>query len=148
MDKLRRIAQEHQDVTRRYFLQLSTAGAAALSASTLLSAEQAGQTHSLPAEAISKLEYLTRDENFKTYGRGNPKPHTLPPDKLREVGLARDTWWLEVLPDPESNSDVESPLSRETGTALDFEDLMRLAAKHAVRFMSVMTCTNGRAPYA
>lgn len=98
------------------------------------------------AEVISKLEYLTGDEDFKTYGRGKPKPHKLPPEKLREVGLARDTWWLEVLPDPESNSELENPLSRETGTALDFKGLMKLAEKHAVRFMSVMTCTNGRAP--
>jgi len=146
MDNTERIAREHRDVTRRYFLQLSAAGAAALSACKLLAAEQAGQTHPLLAEAISKLEYLTRDENFKNYGRGKPKPHTLPPEKLREVGLARDTWWLEVLPDPESNSEVESPLSREAGTALDFDGLMKLAEKHAVRFMSVMTCTNGRAP--
>lgn len=146
MDQIKRIAQEHRDVTRRYFLQLSTAGAAALSASKLLAADQPGQTNPLLAEAISKLEYLTKDENFKTYGRGKPKPYTLPPEKLREVGLARDTWWLEVLPDPESNSEVEKPLSRETGTALNFKDLMKLAEKHAVRFMNVMTCTNGRAP--
>ena len=56
------------------------------------------------AEAVSKLEYLTHEEDFINFGRGKPAPHTLPPEKLREVGLVPDTWQLEVLPDPESNS--------------------------------------------
>jgi len=146
MDNTERIAREHSDVTRRYFLQIGAAGVAALSVSELWAAEQSGQTHPLLAEAISKLEYLTRDEDFKNYGRGKPKPNTLGAQKLREVGLARDTWWLEVLPDPESNAEVETPLTRAAGTALDFKGLMKLAEKHAVRFMSVMTCTNGRSP--
>ncbi|MHC4356152.1 MAG: molybdopterin-dependent oxidoreductase, partial [Planctomycetota bacterium] len=152
MDQIGRIAQEHRDVTRRYFLQLSTAGAAALSASKLLAAEQPGQTHPALAEAVSKLEYLTREENFTNAGRGNPKPHTLPPEKLREVGLSRETWWLEVLADPDSEPAkdppiLERPLSRASGNALDFAALMKMAETRAVRFMSVMSCTNGRQPF-
>jgi DMSO/TMAO reductase YedYZ molybdopterin-dependent catalytic subunit len=152
MSQIERIAQEHRDVTRRYFLQLSTAGAAALSASKLLAAEQPGQTHPLLAEAVSKLEYLTREENFRNAGRGNPKPNTLPPEKLREVGLSRETWWLEVLADPDSEPAkdppiLERPLSRASGNALDFAALMKMAETRAVRFMSVMSCTNGRQPF-
>ncbi|MHC4330133.1 MAG: molybdopterin-dependent oxidoreductase, partial [Planctomycetota bacterium] len=147
MDQIGRIAQEHNDVTRRYFLQIGAAGAAALSVSKLWATEQGGQAHPLLAEAISKLEYLTREENFRNAGRGNPKPHTLPPEKLREVGLSRETWWLEVLPDPESDAKVERPLSRASGTALDWAGLMKLAETKAVRFMSVMSCTNGRQPF-
>ncbi|MBL7188657.1 MAG: molybdopterin-dependent oxidoreductase [Phycisphaerae bacterium] len=146
MDNTERIAREHSDVTRRYFLQIGAVGAAALSISELWAAEQSGQTPPLLAEAISKLGYLTREEDFKNYGRGKPKPHTLGPEKLREVGLVRDTWWLEVLPDRESNSEVERPLSRASGNALDFAGLMKLAETRTVRFMSVMTCTNGRSP--
>ncbi len=146
MGNAEKIAREHSDVTRRYFLQIGAAGAAALSVSELWAAEQSGQVHPLLAEAVSKLEYLTRDEDFKNFGRGKPKPNTLPPEKLREVGLARDTWWLEVMPDPESNSEVERPLSRASGNAFDFDQLMKLAETRAVRFMSVMTCTNGRQP--
>lgn len=147
MDQAERIAHEHRDVTRRYFLQLSGAGAAALSAAGLLAAEREGRAHPALAEAISKLEYLTREQNFRNAGRGKPKPNTLPPEKLREVGLTRETWWLEVLPDPESNAQVERPLSRDSGTALDFAALMKMAETRAVRFMSVMSCTNGREPF-
>jgi len=104
------------------------------------------QTNPLLAEAISKLEYLTREENFITYGRGDPPPHKLPKEKLPEAGLVPETWQLEVLPDPDSNSKVERPLSKAQGTALNWDSLMKLAEKHAVRFMSVTTCTNGQAP--
>jgi hypothetical protein len=146
MGQTERIAREHVEVTRRYFLRFGAGAVAGLRAGRLWAGQAERDAEFRLAEAISKLEYLTSEENFKTYGRGKPKPHTLGPEKLREVGLARDTWWLEVLPDPESNSELESPLSRDTGTAMDFKGLMKLAEKHAVRFMSVMTCTNGRAP--
>ncbi|MFH1716216.1 MAG: molybdopterin-dependent oxidoreductase [Planctomycetota bacterium] len=147
MDRIGRIARDHSDVTRRYFLQLGAAGVAALSASPVWARRQGGETDALLADAISKLEYLTREEDFRNAGRGKPAPHTLGAEKLREVGLARETWWLEVLPDPESDAKVERPLSRASGTALDWEGLMKLAETRAVRFMSVMTCTNGKAPF-
>jgi hypothetical protein len=99
------------------------------------------------AEAIAKLQYLTPPENFRLAGRGNPPPHKLSPEKRREVGLHPDTWQLEVIPDPESDSQVERPLSKELGTALDWAGLMKLAEKHAVRFLKVMSCTNGQAPF-
>ena len=37
--------------------------------------------------------------------------------------------------------------SRAAGTALDFARLMELAETRAVRFMSVMSCTNGKQPF-
>ena len=64
-------------------------------------------------EAIADLEYLTRDEDFRNFGRGKPPIHKLSSEKLREVGLHRDTWQLEVLPDPESDPKVEKPLFRK-----------------------------------
>ncbi len=140
----KRLADQHATVTRRYFLQAGAAGVASLSAAPLWANEANGQ--SALAEEIAKLEYLTSAEKFKFYGRGKPRPHTLPPEKLREVGLARDTWQLEVVPDPDSDSKVENPLSKELGTALDFKELMKLAEEHAVRFLHVMSCTNGRSP--
>jgi DMSO/TMAO reductase YedYZ molybdopterin-dependent catalytic subunit len=138
-------AREHADVTRRYFLELGTAGAVALRTSSLWAQGRDGSERLLQ-EAVAKLEFLTREENFINYGRGTPPPHELPPEKLREVGLVRETWQLEVLPDPESNAQVENPLSRALGTALNWEGLMKLAEKHAVRFMSVTSCTNGPRP--
>ena len=147
MSQIERLAKEHTDITRRYFLQFGAAGVAALNTSRLWAREHDSETHPLLAEAISKLEYLTREEDFRNAGRGDPPPHTLPLEKRREVGLVRETWQLEVLPDPESNAKVERPLSKASGTALSWDGLMKLAEKHAVRFMSVMTCTNGRFPF-
>jgi len=140
MHRIEQLAKEHIGFTRRYFLKLGAAGLAAVNLSRLWAGDN--QADDLLAEAVSKLEYLTREENFINYGRGDPPPHKLPPEKLREVGLERQTWQLEVLPDPDSNAKVEYPLSKELGTALNWDGLMKLAEKHAVRLMSVMTCTN------
>jgi len=140
MDNLEQFAAEHAAVTRRYFLGLSAAGAAALAASPLRGDD--GQAADLVREAASRLEYLTPPTRFRMFGRGKPPPHELPPEKLREVGLAPETWRLEVIADPQSNAHVERPLSKDLGTALDWPALMKLAEKHAVRFLSVMTCTN------
>jgi len=144
MEHIERLAQEHTDVTRRYFITLGATGLSMVGLSTLWASED--NIDALRAQAIARLEYLTRDEDFINFGRGTPPPHTLPPDKLREVGLARDTWHLEVLPDPESNAQVEQPLTKALGTALDWPGFMKLAETRAVRFMSVMSCTNGRSP--
>jgi DMSO/TMAO reductase YedYZ molybdopterin-dependent catalytic subunit len=98
------------------------------------------------AEAIAKLQYLTLAEDFGTVERGNPLPYTHPPEKLREVGLTRETWKLEVISDPDAPAKLEAPLSKESGTALDWDGLMKLAERHAVRFLKVMTCNNGNSP--
>lgn len=146
MNLIERLAKEHSNLTRRYFLKLGSAGAAVLSMSRLWAKGYEGQTDPLLAEAVSKLEYLTLDENFRTFGRGNPPPYKLPPEKLREVGLSRETWELEVVADPESNAEVEHPLSKENGTAMNWAGLMKLAETKAVCLMIVMSCTNGRFP--
>ena len=146
MDHIERLAREHVDVTRRHFLGLGAAGVAAWSASPLWAGDGEDDARGLLRDAVSKLEYLTREEDFISYGRGEPPPYELPPEKLRDVGLARETWQLEVVADPESNAQVERPLSKATGTALDWDGLMKLAEKHAVRFLSVMSCTNGARP--
>jgi len=136
--------REHLRLSRRYFIGLGTFGLAALGSSRLLGAEEPPEK--LLEAAAARLTYLTPVDEFRFFGRGNPPPHTLPPEKLREVGLARETWQLEVIPDPESNAQVENPLSKERGNALDWAALMRLAETHAVRFLHVMTCTNGKRP--
>lgn len=145
MHDFQQLARQHAEITRRYFLRLGAAGVAGLSASPLWAQE--GGSEAVLAEAIGKLEYLTRPEGFRMAGRGSPPPHTLPPEKRRQVGLHPDTWQLEVIPDPDSDSKVERPLSKELGTALDWPGLMKLAEKQAVRFLKVMSCTNGRAPF-
>lgn len=136
----------HLALTRRYFLGLGAAGVAALGSSRLWADASTGDE--LLAKAVSDIQakYLTSDEAFGTVERGNPLPYTIPLEKRLEVGLERETWKLEVVADPASNSQLESPLSKEAGTALDWPGLMRLAEKHAVRCLKVMTCNNGVSP--
>ncbi len=136
---------EHQSLTRRYLLQLGAWGAIGLAlrpASAVLAAEASDPL----AEAVGKLEYFTRPEAFGTVERGTPLPYSHPPEKLREVGLTRETWKLEVIADPDAPPKLESPLSKDLKTALDWDGLMKLAEQHAVRFPKIMTCNNGGSP--
>jgi DMSO/TMAO reductase YedYZ molybdopterin-dependent catalytic subunit len=86
--------------------------------------------------------YLTPQAEWGDVERGNPLPYTLPPERRREVGLERETWQLEVVADPASNSVVEAPLSKDNGTALDFEGLLKLGQQHGVRYLKGITCNN------
>src|SRR5437870_3898284 len=95
-----------------------------------------------PPGTIAPLGYLTPQDAFGDVERGNPLPYTLPPEQRRAVGLERETWQLEVVTDPESNTKLERPLSRELGTALDFEGLVKLAEQHAGRYVKAITCND------
>ncbi len=86
--------------------------------------------------------YLTPQNLWGDVERGNPLPYTLPPERQREVGLDRETWRLEVLADPDGNTELEVPLSREHGTALGFGGLLRLGREHGVRYLKAITCNN------
>ena len=138
MDRQHRLLEEHRDVTRRYFLQLGAAGVAGMGLAPLW--VRGAENDPLLAEAIARLEYLTPEAKFAGGGRGNPPPHKLTAEERREAGLDRDTWQLEVVADPTSDVQIEHPLPKELGTALDWADLMALAEKHAVRYMKAMTC--------
>lgn len=99
------------------------------------------------AEAAARLEYLTPLERAVILDKGKSGAAKLPVEKQREAGLVPETWSLEAVPDPASNSVVERPLSKALGSALDWSGLMRLAEKHAVRFLHVCVCTNGADPF-
>jgi DMSO/TMAO reductase YedYZ molybdopterin-dependent catalytic subunit len=139
------MAREQDQPTRRSFLQLSTAAVAALGISprVTVSAEADPRLQA----AIAKLEYLTPLDRAFILDKGKAGVAKLPPAELRTVGLVPETWSLDVIPDPASNSVVETPLSRALGNALDWKGLMRLAEGHAVRFLHVCSCTNGTNPY-
>jgi DMSO/TMAO reductase YedYZ molybdopterin-dependent catalytic subunit len=130
--------------SRRVFLRSGAIGVAAFNLPCLCRGEPpAGPDLT---KVAAQPEYLTREEDFRNVGRGKPPPHELPPDRRRAVGLVPETWRLEVVPDPESDAKVDHPLSRESATALTWADLMKLADRHAVRFLSVMSCTNMPGP--
>lgn len=131
-------------ITRRRFLQV---GSASVLSGNLSGRRAQSQTRSDgPGDATVAPEYLTREEDFKNVGRGKPPPCDLPEPRRREVGLTRETWQLEVVADPESDSKLERPLSRAQGNALTWEALMRLADTQAVRLLHVIACTNMSEP--
>lgn len=140
MPSLDSVAKQHVQLTRRFFLQIGAAGTTGLFVANTSAA--AANDEALLAKATAKLEYLTRIDDFRIVGRGKPVPSTLTPEKRLEVGLDPKTWKLEVISDPDSNAEIENPMTREQGNALDWKGLMKLADRHAVRFMKVMTCTN------
>ena len=98
-------------------------------------------------EAIAKLEYLTPVARGLYIDKGKTGVLKLPAEKLREIGLLPETWSLEVVADTASSSVVERPLTRAQGNALDWKGLMKLAEKHAVRFLHPCFCVNGDDPF-
>ena len=145
MGMFNRQVREHQELTRRYFFQLGGAAAAAWAASPLAAVD--ADASAPLQEAISKLVYLTPPDRAFILDKGKAGVTKLPPEQLGPIGLLPETWSLEVVPDPASNSVVEQPLSRALGNALDWKGLMALAGKHAVRFLHICTCTNGADPF-
>lgn len=98
--------------------------------------------HPALAKAISELEYLTPADKFIVQRRGTPVLTEIPSEKLSAIGLTTETWKLEIIPDPESNSEIGNPLTIGNGKAIGWDDLMKLADRHAVRFLHALTCTN------
>ena len=131
----------HRLTTRRFFLRCGGAGLVALQSLPLLAqSDDEGEPLELAIDDLPP--WLTDPNDFQDVSRGNPKPHSLSDERMREVGLTRDTWRLQVIADPENPARLRSPMSSDNGTALDFAGLMQLASKHAVRFPKVMTCLN------
>jgi len=138
---LDQLLAEHRRLTRRFFLRSGSAGLVALGSLPLFG-EEFQQAPDLQ-KAIAGLEsYLTSLPEFRDVSRGSPKPHSLPLEKRKEVGLTRDTWKLEVIGDSESPPRLGKELTAKDKTAFGFQDLMKLAETRAVRFAKVMTCLN------
>ena len=132
---------EHADLTRRFFLRCGAAGVTALGVQPMIA--QGAQRDPALQKALASLEtWLTKPDDFRDVSRGNPKPHSFDMAKRKEVGLTRDTWKLEVIDDPKNKVRLRKPLTKKNNTAFTFDDLMKLAGKHAVRFPKVMTCLN------
>lgn len=138
---LHEFLQQHQSTTRRYFLKLGAAGAAAMAATPIFGADAAGQD--ALANVLKELEpWLTEADEFRDVSRGTPKPHSLGEAKRKEVGLTRDSWKLEIVSDPENKARVRKEFTKKDNTAFDFKSLMQLAKTKSVRFAKVMTCLN------
>ncbi len=132
---------QHFLATRRHFLRFGAVGAAAFQTLPLAAWEE--RSGLALQGAIQDLPpWITTQADFQDVSRGNPKPHSLSPEKRAEVGLTRATWKLNVVSDPDHPASLRSPLSRDDSTAFDFAALMRMAKTDAVRFPKVMTCLN------
>lgn len=141
MNTPRQFLAEHVRLTRRFFLRAGLAGSAAGLAG--LSARGADSTPPELAAALEKLEpFFATQAEFRDVSRGTPLPHKLPDDKKKEVGLVRETWKLEIVSDTDHPATLGKQFMKKDNTALNFDDLMRLAEKKAVRFPKVMTCLN------
>lgn len=140
MNNIRQLAVDHTELTRRYFLKLGAAAAAAWNVSPLAAATT--DVNPQLQQAIARLQYLTPVASGRYFDKGKTGVLKLPPEKLREIGLVPETWSLEVVADTASRSVVEQPLTRARGNALDWNSLMKLADKHAVRFLHPCLCVN------
>jgi len=125
--------------SRRDFLRVS---AAAAGAATL--AGDGAPAAETPETAAGETGQccLTKSGDFYNVERGDPLPYKLPLEKRRETGMERETWQLEVIADPQSDTKIERSLLKADGTALTFEALMKLAAAKATSFLKVITCNN------
>ena len=143
MNDLHRFLANHASLSRRYFLRLGVAGSAALGLARLLRAGDGKQRSPELEKSIAALEpFFTPPEKFQDVSRGKPLPHSLPEEKKAQVGLTRETWKLEVISDAENPAKLGKQFTKADNTAIDFEGLLKLGEKHAVRFAKVMTCLN------
>jgi DMSO/TMAO reductase YedYZ molybdopterin-dependent catalytic subunit len=141
MNLARRFLLQHQTLTRRHFMELGAAGAVFLGHSSFGRSEDSGSPEL--EKALAKLEpYFTPPRDFRDVSRGKPIPHSLPEDKKRAVGLTRETWKLEVIADPDHPATLGKQFASASGTALTFDELLKMGEKSAVRFPKVMTCLN------
>ena len=85
---------------------------------------------------------ITQSGDFYNVERGDPLPYKQPIEKLREIGMVRETWRLEIMADPQSNSKIKQPMLKADGTALSFDALMKIAATKAVGYFKAITCNN------
>ncbi len=142
--------EEHLQLTRRHFIEAGIIGiASAQFAANSAFANDNPQFTKSSAQDSKPIKtgaqpdpYFTAVKEFQDVSRGNPLPHSLSEEKKVQVGLTRDTWRLQVLSDPDYPSTLGKQFTNELGTAIDFNALLKLGEKHAVRFPKVMTCLN------
>jgi DMSO/TMAO reductase YedYZ molybdopterin-dependent catalytic subunit len=140
MSEAKEFLVEHNELSRRFFLR---AGAALAAGSAVMADSRAAELPPELAPVLEKLEsYFTKPDDFGDVSRGKPVPHSLPEAKRKEVGLTRETWRLEIISDPENSATLGKQFTKKAGTAIDFDTLVKLGEKHAVRFAKVMTCLN------
>ncbi len=143
MTRPRQSVPPGDSLTRRQLLRAGIAGSVVAGSIQILQSRASQPPDNVLDDAVARLDsYMTPQEKFQDVSRGDPLPHSLPDEKKHAVGLARDTWKLEVISDLDHPARLTRQLTKADGTALDFAGLLQLGEKHAVRFAKVMTCLN------
>ena len=134
--------QCHHELSRRFFLKI--AGGAATTPFWYASthAELPSDCAAACESFLAEMEYLTPQDEFGNVSRGDPRPYDLSDEEKQAVGLTPETWQLEVVSDSEHPADLENPLTKANGNAIDWSQLMKLAETRAVSFPKIMTCNN------
>src|SRR5262245_51146880 len=102
---------EHARLTRRFFVGLGAAGAAAWSARPGV-ATAAESPPELEAAIAGMEPLLTPPDKFRDVSRGKPIPHTLSDEQRVAAGLTRETWKLDVIADPDQPAKIKRPLTQ------------------------------------
>ncbi len=134
------LASEHIATTRRYFLRLGAGTVAGLAIPDVWAAGNID--HPALVKAMSKLQYLTADKDFRYVGRIKPRISEMSDSERKAAGLTRDSWSLEVIVDSDSKARVRKPMTKKDNTALTFDQLLEIGKTKAVSFLQVMTCNN------
>ena len=127
--------------SRRDFLR-SAAAVAALGATPAIGESPAGADNPTKNLVCEGGCCITRSGDFYNVERGDPIPYKQPIEKLREIGMVRETWQMEIIAEGQSNSKIKRPMLKTDGTALTFDALMKIAATKAVSYFKVITCNN------
>lgn len=123
-----------ESVSRRDAVKLGLAGIAGVGVSGVLPTRVA-------AAETSGGFHLTPAKEFRDVSRGDPKPHTLTGDALKNAQLTPETWRLEVTAEP-SPPDIKEMATIKQSVTLDFAALTELGKKRGVKFLKAMQCLN------
>jgi hypothetical protein len=110
-----RLNDEGRSLSRRAFVQLSAAGAAAIGGWPSAQGARRDGTQPRPPPRHYRRHRGARailhvsTGNFGTFLRGQPFPHTLSDETKSRVGLTRETWKCEVVSDPDHPATLRRP---------------------------------------
>lgn len=149
------MSRNHPDsISRRSFVGSTAALAATyFTAGNSARGQDSAAAAAVPDESGFAHPFLTPANDFNTVARGNPKPHTLTGEALADARMTPETWRLEITADPivdpphvKVPANIDTPLTLESGNALDMPGLMKLAEQHGVVFIKAMQCLNISTP--
>lgn len=122
-------------LTRRDAFRLGVAGLASSNSCQPVAADGPLSASKCPPRA-----FLTPSKDFTDVSRGDPVPHMLTGEALKEARLTAETWRLEIV--AEENATIEKSLTLDDKTALTLPDLLKLGETHGIKFLKAMQCNN------